>query len=106
MAKKQALGRNFYSLLDDNMIEGSSAPKTTLKISRISPRSDQPRKNFDEDALLVGWVEFDLPCLEGLDGLFGERFDIDEPLFLEEWLDNGVALVAVSNRVNDALFPA
>lgn len=51
MAKKQALGRNFYSLLDDNMIEGSSAPKTTLKISRISPRSDQPRKNFDENAL-------------------------------------------------------
>jgi ParB family chromosome partitioning protein len=51
MAKKQALGRNFYSLLDDNMIESASNTKTTLKISRISPRGDQPRKNFDENAL-------------------------------------------------------
>ena len=53
MAKKQALGRNFYSLLDDNMMESASSTKTTLKISRISPRSDQPRKNFDENALQV-----------------------------------------------------
>lgn len=53
MAKK-ALGRNFYSLLDDNMIESTaSAGKTTLKVSRISPRSDQPRKSFDENALQV-----------------------------------------------------
>lgn len=53
MAKK-ALGRNFYSLLDDNMIEGEGiGSKTTIKLSRISPRSDQPRKNFDENALLV-----------------------------------------------------
>jgi ParB family chromosome partitioning protein len=53
MAKKQALGRNFYSLLDDNMMESASSTKTTLKISRISPRGDQPRKNFDENALQV-----------------------------------------------------
>ena len=54
MAKK-ALGRDFYSLLDDNMIEGDAANKTilTLKIGRVSPRSDQPRKNFDENALQV-----------------------------------------------------
>ena len=54
MAKK-ALGRDFYSLLDDNMIEGDAANKTilTLKIGRVSPRSDQPRKNFDENALQI-----------------------------------------------------
>ncbi len=51
MAKKQALGRDFYSLLDDNMMEGAQNAKTTIKISRISPRSDQPRKSFDENAL-------------------------------------------------------
>ena len=35
------------------MMESASSTKTTLKISRISPRSDQPRKNFDENALQV-----------------------------------------------------
>ena len=53
MAKKNALGRDFYSLLDDNMIESKAETKTTIKISRISPRGDQPRKKFDENALQV-----------------------------------------------------
>ncbi|MBQ4113462.1 MAG: ParB/RepB/Spo0J family partition protein [Clostridia bacterium] len=55
MMAKKALGRDFYSLLDDNMIEGDAANKTilTLKIGRVSPRSDQPRKNFDENALQI-----------------------------------------------------
>ncbi|MBR5124900.1 MAG: ParB/RepB/Spo0J family partition protein [Clostridia bacterium] len=53
MAKKNALGRDFYSLLDDNMIESKAEAKTTIKISRISPRGDQPRKKFDENALQV-----------------------------------------------------
>lgn len=53
MAKKNALGRDFYSLLDDNMLETKPESKTTIKISRISPRGDQPRKNFDENALQV-----------------------------------------------------
>ncbi len=52
MAKRQSgLGRNFYSLLDDNMGESKAESKTSLKVSRISPRKDQPRKNFDETAL-------------------------------------------------------
>ncbi len=52
MAKRQGgLGRDFYSLLDDNMMESKQDSKTTLKVSRISPRGDQPRKNFDENAL-------------------------------------------------------
>ena len=52
MAKRQSgLGRDFYSLLDDNMMETKQESKTTIKISRITPRGDQPRKNFDENAL-------------------------------------------------------
>ena len=54
MAKRQGgLGRDFYSLLDDNMIESKQETKTTVKISRITPRGDQPRKKFDENALQV-----------------------------------------------------
>lgn len=52
MAKRQGgLGRDFYSLLDDNMVESKQESKTTIKVSRITPRGDQPRKNFDEIAL-------------------------------------------------------
>ena len=52
MAKRQSgLGRNFYSLLDDNALETSQDAQTAIKISRITPRGDQPRKNFDENAL-------------------------------------------------------
>ena len=54
MAKRQGgLGRDFYSLLDDNMMESKQETKTTIKISRITPRGDQPRKKFDENALQV-----------------------------------------------------
>lgn len=54
MAKRQGgLGRDFYSLLDDNMMESKQESKTTVKINRITPRGDQPRKNFEESALQV-----------------------------------------------------
>lgn len=53
MAKNKGLGRDFYSLLDDNIAESKSESKTTLKISRITPRGDQPRKSFDDNALQV-----------------------------------------------------
>lgn len=51
MAKNKGLGRDFYSLLDDNIAEAKPESKTTIKISRITPRGDQPRKNFDDNAL-------------------------------------------------------
>lgn len=51
MAKKQGLGRDFYELLDDNIAENASNNASFIKLSRISPRADQPRKNFDENAL-------------------------------------------------------
>ena len=45
------LGRNFYEILDDNLIEEKKESIKTLRISDIEPRKDQPRKNFDEEAL-------------------------------------------------------
>lgn len=52
MAKKQsALGKDFYSILDDNIMGmKDSGAATTLRISEIEPRSDQPRKQFDREA--------------------------------------------------------
>ncbi len=53
MAKpRSGLGRDFYSLLDDNILasdKGSAA--TNLRISEVEPRSDQPRKTFSHESL-------------------------------------------------------
>lgn len=52
MAKKQSgLGRDLYSLFDDNLIEEKKEAGTTLRISDIEPRKDQPRKIFEREAL-------------------------------------------------------
>ncbi|MBQ7338029.1 MAG: ParB/RepB/Spo0J family partition protein [Clostridia bacterium] len=52
MAKKAGgLGRDFYSLLDDNTPENAKGSSTTLRIADIEPRSDQPRKDFNQNAL-------------------------------------------------------
>lgn len=53
MAKSRSgLGRDFYSLLDDNILAGDkSTAATNLRISDIEPRSDQPRKTFAHEPL-------------------------------------------------------
>ena len=52
MAKKQsALGKDFYSILDDNIMGMKDGAATTLRIAEVEPRSDQPRKYFDREAL-------------------------------------------------------
>lgn len=52
MAKSQSgLGRDFYSILDDNVIESNQGGQTTVQISKIEPRKDQPRQDFDQAAL-------------------------------------------------------
>lgn len=52
MAKKPGgLGRDFYSILDDNIMGMKEGAATTLRISEIEPRSDQPRKQFDRESL-------------------------------------------------------
>ena len=52
MAKKPGgLGRDFFAILDDNISDMKEGTATTLRISEIEPRADQPRKNFDREAL-------------------------------------------------------
>jgi len=45
------LGRNYFSILEDNMFEAKKDSVTTIKISDIEPRHDQPRKQFDDESL-------------------------------------------------------
>jgi ParB family chromosome partitioning protein len=53
MAKSRSgLGRDFYSLLDDNILSSDkSNAATMLRISDVEPRSDQPRKTFTHESL-------------------------------------------------------
>ncbi len=52
MSKKQsALGKDFFSIFNDNIIGVKEGAATTLRLSSIEPRSDQPRKQFDREAL-------------------------------------------------------
>ena len=52
MAKKPGgLGRDFYSILADNIMGMKEGAATTLRISEVEPRADQPRKQFDREAL-------------------------------------------------------
>ena len=52
--KKTGLGKGLSSIFADNYTESVVAKKesiTTLKLSQLEPKSDQPRKYFDSDAL-------------------------------------------------------
>lgn len=52
MAKASGLGRGLDSIFVDNtMEEAENTGVRTLRISLIDPKSDQPRKNFDGEAL-------------------------------------------------------
>ncbi len=52
MARKNTgLGRGFMDLLDDNITENKKGNVTTLRISEIEPRKNQPRKTFEEESL-------------------------------------------------------
>jgi len=54
MAKKNSgLGRGFYELYNDNILEGPGGAGEKLRISSIEPRKDQPRKIFEREALEV-----------------------------------------------------
>ena len=54
MAKKNSgLGRGFYDLYNDNILEGTGGAGEKLRISSIEPRRDQPRKIFEREALEV-----------------------------------------------------
>ena len=52
MSKRpNALGRDFFAILDDNMLEEKKGSVETIKIKDIEPRKDQPRKTFEREAL-------------------------------------------------------
>lgn len=53
MAKpRSGLGRDFYSLLDDNVLASDKAnAATNLRIADVEPRRDQPRKSFPMESL-------------------------------------------------------
>ncbi len=48
---KSALGRDFRSILDDNLLNIKKDQITSIRISDIEPRKDQPRKQFDDESL-------------------------------------------------------
>ena len=54
MAKKAGgLGRDFYSIFDDNIMETKKGAAENIRISNIEPRRDQPRKTFERESLEV-----------------------------------------------------
>ncbi len=54
MAKKTGgLGKDFYAIFDDNLLEAKKGAAESIRISDIEPRRDQPRKTFEREALEV-----------------------------------------------------
>ena len=56
MAKKsegRGLGRSFYEIMGDNVLDSKGGAGQNLRISDIEPRGDQPRKTFEREALEV-----------------------------------------------------
>ena len=52
MTRKQSgLGKNFYEIMEDNMLDSKKGAGENLRIANIEPRSSQPRKQFDREAL-------------------------------------------------------
>ena len=45
------LGRDFFSILDDNVYETKKDSVSTVKIGDVEPRRDQPRKAFDDESI-------------------------------------------------------
>ena len=48
---RSTIRRDFYSIFDDNILEENKDSVTTISISDIEPRKDQPRKYFDDENL-------------------------------------------------------
>ncbi len=51
MARNKGLGRGLDAIFDDNSVDSSKNEGTRLRISMIDPKKDQPRRNFDREAL-------------------------------------------------------
>lgn len=54
MAKRGGLGRTFENIIDDNdLFEAASGGVERIRLSLIEPKPNQPRQNFDAEALAV-----------------------------------------------------
>ncbi len=56
MARKnegRGLGRSFYDIMGDNVLDSKGGAGQNIRISDIEPRRDQPRKTFEREALEV-----------------------------------------------------
>ncbi|MCQ2456813.1 MAG: ParB/RepB/Spo0J family partition protein [Clostridia bacterium] len=52
MGKNKGLGRGLDIIFDENSVEeGSNGGISTIRLSQIEPKNDQPRQNFDREAL-------------------------------------------------------
>ena len=51
MAKKNALGRGLDTIFSDNTPDASPGGISSLRISDVEPKADQPRQDFDTQAL-------------------------------------------------------
>ena len=51
--KTSGLGRGFYDIFNDNVLDGKKGAAENLRISDIEPRRDQPRKTFPRESLEV-----------------------------------------------------
>ena len=86
MAKKKGLGKGLEALLIDNSTEElSSSSAVKLKLSEIEPNKNQPRKNFDEEALA------ELSHSIELHGVI-------QPLLVRPMIDGSYQLVAGERR--------
>lgn len=89
-AKKGGLGKGFNSLLLDNATESlNDSGAVTIKISEIEPDRDQPRKNFDEEAL----TELEDSIRE---------FGVLQPLLVRPMIDGSYRIVAGERRYRAA----
>ena len=50
-AKKKSLGRGLDEIFMDNSLENDNSGVTSLRISMVEPKADQPRKYFESEAL-------------------------------------------------------
>lgn len=83
MAKKGGLDRGFSALWEENALDNSSA--VTLRLSEIEPNRDQPRKEFDQEALQ-----------ELADSI--EKHGLLQPLVVRTMPDGSYQLVAGERR--------
>lgn len=51
--KTSGLGRGFYDIFNDNVLDGKKGAAESLRIADIEPRRDQPRKTFSRESLEV-----------------------------------------------------